>query len=134
MFTICSSTYSFSCSYPISIRYCLQGHVCSRRGVFSWKTPNHSLGPQIPIYLQNTGTILIIGIILQYPVIIRSCLAHPELFSAIWESGGREQLSLQFNSLACLGISELLHVTGILSGTGRLPLLQILSFNRHLLH
>ena len=99
-FTILSSTYSFICRYPVSIRDCLQGLVCSRKGVFSWKTPNHLLGPQISIYLQNTNTILIIGIILQYPVIIRSCFAHPEQFSAIWESGGREQLNLQFNLLA----------------------------------
>ena len=133
-FTIRSSTYSSSCGYPVSIRDCLQGHVCSCRGVFSWKTPNHSLGPQISIYLQNTSTILIIGIILQYLVIIRSCLAHPKQFSALWESRGCEKLNLQFNSLACLLISELLHVSGILSGIGRLPLLQILTCIRHFLH
>ena len=46
---------------------------------------------------------------------------------------GREQLNLQINSLACIETSKLLHVSGILSSTGRLPLLQILSFNKHLL-
>ena len=133
-FTIRSSIYSFLYSYPVSIRDCLQGHVCSRKGVFSWKTPNHSLGPQISVYLQNPGTILIIGIIFQYPVIIRFGLAHPEQLSAISGSGGREQLNLQINSLACLETSELPHVSSILFGTKRLPLLQILSFNGYLLH
>ena len=47
---------------------------------------------------------------------------------------GREQLNLQFNSLACLLISELLHVSGILSDMGRLTLLQILTCIRHFLH
>ena len=108
--------------------------MCSRKGVFSWKTPNHSLGPQISIYLQNRGTILIIGIIREYPVIIRSGLAHPEQLSAISGSGGREELNLQINSLACLETSKLSHVSGILSDIEILPLLQILNFNRHLLH
>ena len=134
MFTIRSSIYSFLYSYPVSIRDCLQGHVRSHKGVFSWKTPNHSLGPQISVYFQNPGTILIIGIILQHPVIIRSDLAHSEQLSAISGSGGREQLNLQINSLACLETSELPHVSGILSGTGRLSLLQFISFNGHLLH
>ena len=104
-----------------------QGHMCRRRGGFSWKTPNHSLGTQISVYLQNPGTILIIGIILQYPLIIRFGLAHLEQFSTVSGSGGREQLNIQINSLACLETSELPHVLGILSGTGRLPLLQSLT-------
>ena len=108
--------------------------MCNRKGVFSWKTPNHSLGIQISVYLQNLGTILIISIILQYPVIIISDLAHPEQLSSISGSGGREQLNLQNNSLACLETSEFPHVPGILSGTGRLSILQILSFIGHFLH
>ena len=46
------------------------------------------MGPQISVYLQNPGTGLIIGIILHYPVIIGSGLAHLEQLSAISGSGG----------------------------------------------
>ena len=104
-FTIRSSSYSFLYSYPVSIRDCLQGHVCSRKGVFSWKNPKHSLGPQISVLLRNSGTILIISILLRYPVIIISDRAHPEQLSAISGSRGHEQLPLWNNWLACLETS-----------------------------
>ena len=108
--------------------------MCSRKGGFQPKIPNQLLGLQISVLLRNSDTILIIGILLQYPVIIRPDSAHPEQLSAISVSGGREQLSLWNNSLAYLETSETPHVPGILSSTGRLSVLQISNFIEHLLH
>ena len=64
------------------------------KGVFQLEIPNQLLGLQISALLRNSGTILIISIILRYPVIIRSVCAHPEQLSAVSGSQGREQLSL----------------------------------------
>ena len=108
--------------------------MCSSKGGFQRESPNQLLGLQISVLLRNSGTILIIGILLRYPVIIRSDHAHPEQLLAFSGSGGREQLSLWNNSLACLETSETPHVPGILSGMGRLSVLQISSPIGHLLH
>ena len=108
--------------------------MCSRKGGFQPESPNQLLGLQISALLRNSGTILIISIILRYPMIIRSDRAHPEQLSMIPGSRGREQLPLWNNSLACLETSETPHVPSILSGTGRLSVLQIGSFIGHLLH
>ena len=118
-----------------SIQYIwLQGHVCSRKGGFHPESPNQLLDLQISVLLRNSGTILIISILLRHPVIIRSNRAHPEQLSAIPGLRGREQLPFWINSLACLETSETTHVPGILSGTGRLSVLQIGSFIGHLPH
>ena len=102
--------------------------MCSHKGGFQPKIPNQLLGLQISVLLQKSGTILIISILLRHPMIIRSNHAHPEQLSAILGSRGREQLPLWINSLACLETLETPHVPGILSGTGRLSVLQIGSF------
>ena len=120
-------------SYPVYYRDCCRGTCAAVRG-FQPERPNHSLGLQISVLLRNPGTILIIDILLQYPVIIRSDCAHLEQLSAISGLGGCEQLHLQNNLLACLETSEFPHVPCILSGTGRLSVLQIISFIEHLLH
>ena len=62
--------------------------MCSRKGGFQQESPNQSLGLQISVLLRNSGTILIIGILLRYPVIIRSDRAHPKQLSAISGTGG----------------------------------------------
>ena len=142
IFALVSSRVSHTCSpfalpfihsYPVYNRDCCRGTCAAVRG-FQPESPNHSLCLQISIYLRNPGTILIIGIILQYPVIIRSDRSHPEQLSSVLGSRGHEQLHLQNNSLACLETSEFPHVLGVLSGTGRLSVLQIISFIGHLLH
>ena len=121
-------------SYPVyGIDHC-RDTCATIRGGFQLEIPNQLLGLHISALLQNLGTILIISIILRYPVIIRSIHAHPEQLSAISESKGREQLSLWSKSLSCLEISKIPHVPGILSGTGRLSVLEIGNFIGHLLH
>ena len=105
-----------------------------KNGGFQPESPNQLWGLQISVSFRNSGTILIISIILRYLVIIRSVHAHPEQLSAISGSRGREQLSLWSKSLSYLEISEIPHVPGILFGTGRLSVLQIDSIIGHLLH
>ena len=86
-------------SYPVYSRDCCRGTCAAVRG-FQPESPNHSLGLQISVYLRNPGTILIIGIILQYPVIIRSDRAHPEQLSSISGQGAWAAAPLeQFASL-----------------------------------
>ena len=48
------------------------------RGGFQLESPNQLLGLEISVSFRNSGTILIIGFILWYPVIIRSIRAHPK--------------------------------------------------------
>ena len=98
------------------------------------ESPNKLWGLQISVSFRNLGTILIISIILRYPVIIRSIRAHPEQLSAVSGFQGCEKLSLRSKSLSCLEVSEIPHVLGILSDTGRLSALQIDSVIEHLLH
>ena len=101
---------------------------------FRWKTPKHSLGLRISVYLLNIGIIFIIRIILWYWVIISIRFAHPEQFSSVSCSWGHEQLNRWTNSLACLEGSEPLHAPVILSDTGRPSSRQNLIVIRQLLH
>ena len=125
---------TFIHSYPVYGVDCCRDKCAAVRGGFQPESLNQLLGLQISVLLRNSGTILIISILLWHTVIIRSDRAHPEQLSAISGSRGREQLSLWNNSLAFLETSETPHVPGILSGTGRLSVLQIGSSIGHLLH
>ena len=111
----------------------LQGHVCSRKG-FSAENRKSFTGssnlslPSKPKHHSHHRYHTPVPDDYQ----IRSCSSGAVISN--FGIRGREQLNLQINSLSCLETSELPHVSGILSHTGRLSILQILSFIRHLLH